>query len=188
MSGSVVDRAVDNEESRTSMSLNEGAVRMEPESTAGPVTDPVVHHIAVQTADFRQSVAWYQDFFGCTVNWTLDTFSDLTRSRLPGITKIAELVVGGTRFHVFDRATGLDQPPPTGCQQYQHVCLDAGSPEAIRTWRQRWMEIYDSDRYSFTVREPATEVVVDGDGVQSFYCLDVNGLEFEFTYDPAGDR
>ena len=39
-----------------------------------------------------------------------------------------------------------------------------------------------------TVRERATDIVTDKDGVQSFYCRDVNGLEYEFTYDPAAAR
>jgi hypothetical protein len=32
----------------------------------------------------------------------------------------------------------------------------------------------------------ATDIVVDADGGASFYALDVNGLEFEFTCLPGG--
>src|SRR5262245_49503983 len=109
---------------------------------------PVVHHIAVQTADFGQSVAWYREFFGCETTWVLEKFSDLTVSRLPGITRLAELAVGGTRFHVFSRGAGLDRPPPKDTQQFQHICLDASTVDALTAWRERWTAIYDSGRYA----------------------------------------
>jgi len=160
------------------------------DAAAGPPAppQPAVHHIAVQTADFDGSVAWYREFFGCTVSWTLDRFSELTRSRLPGITRLAELAAGRTRFHVFSRGAGLDRPPPKDTQQFQHICLDAGTEGELAAWRDRWLGIYESGRYAFAVAEPATDIVVDDDGVQSFYCRDVNGLEYEFTYDPADGR
>jgi catechol 2,3-dioxygenase-like lactoylglutathione lyase family enzyme len=145
---------------------------------------PAVHHIAVQTADFEQSVAWYCEFFGCETTWVLEKFSDLTVSRLPGITRLAELVVGGTRFHVFSRGVGLHRPPSKDTQQFQHVCLDASTAAALAAWRERWFAIYDSGRYAFAVEERATDIVTDDDGIQSFYCRDVNGLEYEFTYNP----
>jgi len=151
------------------------------------IAAPVVHHIAVQTADFEQSVTWYREFFGSETKWALEEFSELTLSRLPGITRLAELAVGGTRFHVFSRGAGFDQPPPKDTQQFQHVCLDAGSAGALAAWRERWTGIYDSGRYGFAVEERATDIVTDADGIQSFYCRDINGLEYEFTYDPAGD-
>jgi catechol 2,3-dioxygenase-like lactoylglutathione lyase family enzyme len=149
---------------------------------------PVFHHIAVQTADFRRSVAWYQEFFGCELAWTLDEFSELTTSRLPGITELAELTAGTMRFHVFSRGDRLDRPPPRETQQFQHLCVSAASADALRAWRNRWLEIYGSKRYAFAIPEPATEIVTDADGVQSFYCHDINGLEYEFTYVPGGRR
>jgi catechol 2,3-dioxygenase-like lactoylglutathione lyase family enzyme len=149
---------------------------------------PVFHHVAVQTADFDRSVAWYQEFFGCELTWTLQEFSELTRTRLPGITELAELILGATRFHVFARGAGPAQPPPRDTQQFQHLCLSAGSAAMLAAWRDRWLEIFRSGRYSFAIPEAATDIVTDADGVQSFYCYDVNGLEYEFTYVPAGDR
>jgi catechol 2,3-dioxygenase-like lactoylglutathione lyase family enzyme len=147
-----------------------------------------LHHIAVQTADFDRSVAWYGEFFGCDLAWTLTSFSELTRSRLPGITELAELTLGSTRFHVFSRGTGLELPPPPDTQQFQHVCLKVQSADALRKRRDDWQAIYESGRYVFTIPEPATEIVTDDDGVQSFYCRDINGMEFEFTYIPVDYR
>jgi catechol 2,3-dioxygenase-like lactoylglutathione lyase family enzyme len=149
---------------------------------------PIIHHIAVQTAHFDRSVAWYQEFFGCRLAWTLEEFSELTRSRLPGITRLAELTAGGTRFHVFSRGTDLDRPPPPDTQQFQHLCLAAQSAAALVAWRDRWQQIYGSGRYLFAVPEPATEIVTDADGTRSFYCRDINGLEYEFTHVPADSR
>lgn len=165
-----------------------GPAAGERDTQAAVRDDLVFHHIAVQTADFNSSVAWYLEFFRCELAWTLAEFAELTRSRLPGITQLAELMVGGTRFHVFSRGADLDQPPPTDTQQFQHMCMKAGTAEALLAWRERWMDVYESGRYIFTIPEPATEIVTDADGVQSFYCRDINGLEFEFTYVPVDNR
>ncbi|NYI04683.1 VOC family protein [Allostreptomyces psammosilenae] len=144
---------------------------------------PVLHHVAVQTWDLDNCTAWYQDFLGCRATWSTSTFSELTRGRLPGITRMTEVTLGTTRFHLFER-TGDDGATPAGAAQFQHVCLAAHTPEALRGWRERWLALHSSGRYDFRRPEPPTPVVVDDRGVQSFYCLDVNGLEFEFTYEP----
>jgi hypothetical protein len=58
----------------------------------------------------------------------------------------------------------------------------------MAAWRDRWLALRDSGRYHFATDEPPTDIVTDADGVQSCYILDVNGLEFELTYVPGGDR
>ena len=40
----------------------------------------------------------------------------------------------------------------------------------------------DGDRGEYV---PMLKIVIDGDGVSSFYAYDVNGLEFEFTHIPV---
>jgi catechol 2,3-dioxygenase-like lactoylglutathione lyase family enzyme len=150
--------------------------------------EPVFHHIAVQTADFDGSIAWYQEFFGCKLAWTLREFSELTRSRLPGIAELAELIAGPTRFHVFTCGADMDQPPPRDTQQFQHLCVSTCSSDALAAWRDRWLDIFRSGRYSFAIPDTATDIVTDADGVQSFYCYDINGLEYEFTYIPVSTR
>jgi hypothetical protein len=146
-----------------------------------------VHHLAVETANLDNSIAWYTDFFSGTVSWTLDRFSELTRSRLPGIVNLAEVVAGRTRFHLFtrdlDTGAAYARPVPD-MLQFQHVCMGCDSADEVAGWRRRWTELYESGRYSFARPDPATEVVVDSDGVSSFYAYDVNGLEYEFTHDP----
>ncbi|MEU6095020.1 VOC family protein [Streptomyces sp. NPDC047079] len=143
-----------------------------------------LHHLAVETADLDNCVAWYTDFFGGTAAWTLDTFSDLTRSRLPGIVRLTEVVAAGTRFHLFTRATAYTRPQPD-VLQFQHVCMTAASAGELRQWRDRWQRLSASGRYVFARTEAPTEIVVDADGVSSFYAYDVNGLEYEFTHIPA---
>ncbi|MFJ4876894.1 VOC family protein [Streptomyces sp. NPDC088745] len=150
---------------------------------------PELHHVGVQTDDLDNCAAWYEEFFGCTTNWTLDTFCDLTLSRLPGITRLTEVTVAGLRFHLFERTGHDGAVPGANTRQFQHICLAVGSPEELRAWRERWLRLYASGRFRFAVDEKPTEIVVDADGVQSCYVLDVNGLEFEFTYaPPGGDR
>ncbi|MEU5770315.1 VOC family protein [Streptomyces asoensis] len=150
---------------------------------------PELHHVGVQTDDLDNCAAWYEEFFGCRTNWTLDTFSDLTLSRLPGITRLTEVMVAGLRFHLFERTGHDGAVPGANTRQFQHVCLATGSPEELRAWRERWFRLYESGRFAFAGDERPTDIVIDEDGVQSCYVLDVNGLEFEFTYvPPGGDR
>lgn len=144
------------------------------------------HHVAVQTADLAGSLAWYEDLFGCRPSWTLDRFSPVTLARLPGIRRLTEVAIGDVRLHLFERA---GRPADgTSAVAFQHVCLAVDSPEALRAWRRRWMELFASGRHTFALRRPATEIEVADDGVQTFYAHDVNGLELEFAYVPGGSR
>lgn len=155
-------------------------------SPAAPASVPVLHHVGVQTNDLANSLAWYRDFFGGGVSWSLDIFSDLTRSRLPGIERLVELVVGDLRIHLFQRPGRQAPAPGHSLTQFQHVCLATGSAAELREWRERWLALYAGGRYRFALSDGPTEVVTDADGTQSFYAFDVNGLEFEFTYLPEG--
>jgi catechol 2,3-dioxygenase-like lactoylglutathione lyase family enzyme len=143
------------------------------------------HHVGIQTNDLDNCVSWYEDFLGCRRVWSLDRFSQLTRSRLPGIRTLTELALGDVRLHLFERRGRIPDPTESTIQ-FQHFCLCVNEPGALRELRRRWIELYESGRYLFTVHEPPTDVVTDDDGVQSFYAFDVNGLEFEFTYVPPG--
>lgn len=151
---------------------------------------PYIHHIGVQTADLDNCVSWYQEFFGCRVRWSTDRFSPLTRSRLPGISRLTEVAIPGTRFHLFERQDGDERAhePPGGPAQFQHVCLATGSAPELGTWRRRWIDLFESGRYTFRRQEYPTELVTDEQGNASFYCFDVNGLEFELTHLSAGER
>ncbi|MEV7130471.1 VOC family protein [Streptomyces sp. NPDC093260] len=146
----------------------------------------VHHHIGVQTADLDNCLAWYADYLGARETWTLEKFSELTLSRLPGITRLTEVLVGDTRFHLFERSGQDDRLPGGNTVQFQHTCLAVDSPEELQRLRRHWVELYDSGRYRFARPDQPSEIVIDADGVQSFYTYDVNGLEFEFTYVPDG--
>ncbi|WP_410594777.1 VOC family protein [Amycolatopsis sp. lyj-23] len=146
---------------------------------------PVLHHVAVQTEDLDNTVNWYTAFLGCERTWTLEQFSELTLTRLPGIRRLVELVLGSVRFHVFDRPAGGSSGLDAGASQYQHLCFAVGSSAELVGWRERWLALERSGRYAFAVVEEPSELVVDADGVESFYCRDVNGLEFEFTWAPG---
>lgn len=146
------------------------------------------HHIGIQTEDLDNCVRWYRDFFGCRPSWSLDTFSELTLSRLPGIVRLVELVRDDVRFHLFERPGHGAVGRVRGGVQFQHLCMSADSADELVEWRRRWRESYASGHYIFAVDEQPTEIVEDADGTKSFYALDVNGLEYEFTYVPAGVR
>ena len=144
-----------------------------------------IDHVGIQTMDLENAVNWYQEFLGGTVSWEMnDGFSDLSRRRLPGLARVVEVAVGGIRVHLFTRDTGTHAPPASEVNQFQHLCIRVDTPEQLRLWRRRWLELFESGRYTFVRAEPATEIDIDAQGMQSFYTYDVNGLEVEFTYLP----
>lgn len=158
------------------------------EWTAVPETVPTrlrFHHVAVQTDDLASSISWYKDFFGAKVTWTLEEFSELSLERLPGLSSLAELTADELRFHLFTRGAHHRGAPPSGTNQFQHVCVEVPTPKDLLAWYSRWHAVYDSGVYTFTRDAPATDIVVDNDGVQSFYAYDPNGIEFEFTFLPV---
>lgn len=146
---------------------------------------PRFHHVGIQTNDLANSVRWYEEFLGCEQAWTLEKFSELTHSRLPGIRALTEMVLGDVRIHLFERA-GRACDPAESTIQFQHFCFRVGTAEDLVARRRNWIELYESGRYTFALDDQPTGIVTDEDGVQSFYAYDVNGLEFEFTYLPSG--
>lgn len=143
-----------------------------------------LHHIGVQTLDLDNSLAWYRDYLGCEPTWTLTTFSDLTQSRLPGITRLTEVVLGQVHLHLIERPGLPALDPQTSIAQFQHVCLAVEEPAELERLRDLWVTLYDSDRYTFSLPVQPTPIVIDQQGVRSFYVYDVNGLELEFTHIP----
>ncbi|MEU5635909.1 VOC family protein [Streptomyces rishiriensis] len=150
-----------------------------------PKFPPVFHHVGIQTNDLDNSMLWYQDFFGCCCSWTQTTFSELTRRRLPGIVRLVEMVVGDIRIHLFERQGRAARGHGDSAVQFQHVCMAVDSGDELLGWREKWLGLYSSGSYTFAFDDQPTEIVVDADGTRSFYALDVNGLEFEFTCPPS---
>lgn len=149
---------------------------------------PVMHHVAVQTADLDNAVSWYVDYFHCQQKWSTSTFSPITLSRLPGMRRVTELALGDMRFHLFERAGAGELPAQADAALFQHLCLSADSSANLRQWRTHWIDLHASGRYSFVRPEQPSDIVIDDDGVESFYFFDTNGLEFEFTWAPEGPR
>ena len=143
-----------------------------------------VHHIGVQTADIDATLDWYSQFFeGGKENWTLDRFSKLTLSRLPGISRLVEFQIDAVRFHFYDRE-GIDQAPRVPGPEFQHCGLIVASADELPRYRERWFELARNGRFTVPHWSDPSDVVFDGDGVGSLYVEDVNGLEIEFTYIP----
>jgi hypothetical protein len=147
-----------------------------------------MHHIGVQTVDLSSSIEWYTDFFDGEKSWSLNTFSLVTNKRLSGIKELVEIRAGSIKFHLIQRcAVELKSEKPTS-PGFQHACLRVNTPTNLERLHERWLALFRSGKYSFVHEEEATEIVIDDDGVQSFYAFDPNGLEFEFSYIPIGDR
>ncbi|MEU0397746.1 VOC family protein [Streptomyces sp. NPDC006208] len=147
---------------------------------------PTVHHVAVQTSDLDNAIHWYREFFNATSTWTLDRFSELTQERLPGIIRLTEVELHNLRLHLFERSVFTLASGATDAIQFQHICLILDSHEEMVTWREKWFVLRDSGKFHFASDEEPTEIVVDDDGMESFYFRDVNGLEFEFSWFPKG--
>src|SRR4051812_43536074 len=107
------------------------------------------HHVAVQTNDMDNCTSWYRDFLGCSPSWSLDNFSTVTRSRLPGIRTLTEMAIGDIRMHLFERKGQPAPPPSESITQFQHVCVAVDTAAELVRLRQRWIDLFDSGRYSF---------------------------------------
>lgn len=145
-----------------------------------------VHHIAIESNYLDECVRWYRDFLGCEQTWTLSTFSEITTRRLPGIARLVEITASDLRLHVFERLHDAESERATAIGPVQHVCVAVSSPDELTLRREQWFRLYPGYQAAFVSDEPPTEVITDADGSQSFYANDINGVEFEFRYDPAG--
>jgi catechol 2,3-dioxygenase-like lactoylglutathione lyase family enzyme len=146
---------------------------------------PRVHHVAIESNCLDECVRWYRDFLGCQQTWELSTFSQVTKQRLPGITRLVEIAVGDLRLHVFERLRGTTLEKTTTTGAVQHVCVAVSSSEELMLCREQWFRLQPIYRAAFAADEAPTDVITDADGSQSFYAHDVNGVEFEFRYEPA---
>lgn len=145
----------------------------------------VIHHVALVTADADNLGAWYHDLFGMRHVWTLVDFSELTMRRLPGIRRIDEWKLGSLRIHLLEVPSAEAASATVKMASYQHICLCLDSVEELIVLRRRWLSLAYSKRFRFFVEANASEVVIDPDGVASFYALDPDGLEWEFTVVPV---
>jgi hypothetical protein len=129
-------------------------------------------------------VGWYREFFELEQSWEINRFSELTRSRLPRMTRLTELTAENLRFHIFDGASDQDIPRSASCPYVQHICLQVSGARDLEAVRDRWIKLYSSGRFTFSRTDLPTAIVEDADGSASLYLYDVNGLEFEFTWRP----
>jgi catechol 2,3-dioxygenase-like lactoylglutathione lyase family enzyme len=141
-----------------------------------------LHHIAAIVRSADRSARWYTEVFGLRVNWTLTAFSDLTLKRLPGLTRIDELVADGIRVHLMEVRDASAGPADVSAAAFQHACLSVGSPDELAALHARSREAAESGDHAAA---PPSEIIVDADGVASFYLSDPDHLEWEITCVPA---
>src|SRR5205085_2724743 len=108
------------------------------------ISAPRLHHIAIQTRDVENAKAWYEDFFGCRASWSLNTFNDVTLSRLPGIQRLIEMVVGEIRVHLFECSTQTPGLVSANVTQFQHVGFSVESVAELLRLRSLWLELFAS--------------------------------------------
>ena len=137
------------------------------------------HHVAAVTRDADVSSAWYQHTFALRPIWTLRSFSPLTKARLPGLTRIDELAVPGLRIHLMEVPGTSVAPDLASFALFQHTCVAVDSRDELRALQERAATAKGS-------AAAPTEIVVDNDGVESFYAKDPDALEWEVTWVPAG--
>jgi len=166
----------------SSPGTDESSVCESPDARTSVAIRP--HHIAIETFDLENSMAWYGAFLDCRAAWSLATFSETTHSRLPGISRLVEMRNGDVRFHIFERQPTASRPCAPDALQFQHIALAVATDRDLRALRDRWLDLFAAGHHTFVRSEPPTEIVTDADGVQNFYCYDVHGLELELTYLP----
>lgn len=140
-----------------------------------------VDHIAIRVRSLSASVPWYTRFFSARQTWSLAEFSDLTRSRLPGISALTEIVAGGVKFHLFEQQAAADAGTG-GCGDVQHVGIHVDSLGELTRLRERW------DELSLDPESPGSGSVTDlttdaSTRTVSFYCTDPDGTQFEIVAD-----
>jgi catechol 2,3-dioxygenase-like lactoylglutathione lyase family enzyme len=142
---------------------------------------PTADHIAIRVTSLSISVPWYTRYFSGREMWTLTEFSDLTRSRLPGISTLVEIAAGEVKFHLFEQDETV--AGPAGLRAgFQHIGMRVGSLDELEQLRDRWVEL--SLDPQVVTSGSASELTADATTkTVSFYCTDPDGTEFEIIAD-----
>lgn len=136
-----------------------------------------VDHIAIRVSSLSASVPWYVRYFAGHRTWTLTEFSDLTRTRLPGISTLVEVVAGDLTFHLFEQEDSA-AAGTGGCGAVQHLGIHVDSVGEVRELHDRWLEL--SLDTNTAPGGSVTELTEDRlNETVSFYCTDPDGTEFE---------
>ncbi|MGH1379139.1 MAG: VOC family protein [Alphaproteobacteria bacterium] len=144
------------------------------------------NHFACQVQNVDETVDWFQKMFGAQETWRMQGgFSDTTLSRLPNIDTLAEIKAGETLWHIFDRKGGVNPlNTPTESAEFQHMCITVACRDDIIKLREKWMELYASNREAYDlIGKPVdilcTDIINEDDGAAGIYFTDPNGLEIE---------
>ena len=137
-----------------------------------------VDHIALSTTNLENTIAWYQSFLGCALNWEQrGGFSPVTLHRLPDITRLVELQTHELKIHIIEHGP---EAASTALRTVNHIAVRVPELQYLRTLRERWIDLYTSGHYRFERSDMPTDIITDTRGASSFYAYDVNGVEFEF--------
>ena len=141
-------------------------------------------HVALEVDDLAESVEWYRTVFGASLVWELSTFHPATLARCPGLTRMGEIDLGGTRLHLLEVRRAEADESSLGRDRSDHFALVVGSVSDldgyVRRWH-RWDGVHRTGR-----SEP---VVVDEPelGLVSVYLRDVDDHEIELRAESGRD-
>jgi catechol 2,3-dioxygenase-like lactoylglutathione lyase family enzyme len=100
-------------------------------------------------------------------------------ARLPGLKRIDELAMTGFRIHLMEVADTSMARDTAEFAVFQHACFAVDSTAELRRIRDL------ADEHRWAPDAGPTEIIVDDDGVESFYVKDPDALEWEITWIPA---
>ena len=104
----------------------------------------------IQTNDLDNCVRGTRTF-SAAAGVDTGTFSELTRSRLPGIRALTELALGDVRLHLFERPGRVCRSRRRALSSSSTSASASNAPEELDALRRRWIELYESGRYTFNL-------------------------------------
>jgi len=122
-------------------------------------------HVAVTCPSLESAVAWYQSVLGARTVWVLEEFRQETVERCPGLTAMAEVVVGEARIHLLQTDRHA-QTSPVGA----HYCLSLADVDQLTAIAQAVSECNggqtlpvireeENEIYCCYVRDPANNLI-----------------------------
>lgn len=142
-------------------------------------------HIAIQTNDFDNTISWYKDFLACEEKWykKREELPVAIQNRMPYSSQLMELQTSEIRFHIFDIVVPFSEQSRKALQ-IEHYCLEVDTLDELHQLRSRWIELFQSGKYSFMRNDMVSEVIPSSHGMNGFYAHDPNGIELEIFHLP----
>ncbi|WP_339386366.1 VOC family protein [Vibrio caribbeanicus] len=133
-----------------------------------------IDHVGIQVKSLENSINWYKYVFSGEISWELESFSELTTSRLPNILKLVEIKSDDLKIHLFESKDISDSS--NNRSQIQHTAIELDSKEKMKSIIDRVREL-NVERSVNSI----SDIVTDSSNVSSCYFTDPEGNEFELV-------